>query len=756
MVNTQIIRHWIARLSASDPGSIRLQFASKIVLTVASACFVMFHIVQLGSHVNLTPVMLAGLVGLQANVIVNDNTTKAKKITTCLFPLSSAISVTLAVAFSIIGYHLADIMLPIIVFLAFYVQRFGTRYFSLGMIGFLSFYFSLMYIHGINFSQLLWYYGAIFVGTAFAYIVNFLFFKEQPNKILKGCMSSYHMQTNLTLNIIINMIQDSNPSAKRVKNLTHDIMILNVYMRMVAGQFEYTDPGEVWPGIQTNELRLYVFDTTMLIETLAQTVKKLKDLHAMEKSDVRYCLLQIVQSLRDVEVLGEEYDSSSLEKVKKNIRKLRKELDLLKAKNPDFKECLYLLRRIESIANHVVDEVKTIQQKRLEHLRLDKNQDKSTKERKKAVEEENGSEDAKQKQKQKQKDEKHSLRPSTKKGLQAAMTSGVAIIIGHFLSPSYPYWMVLSANMVILGTETVGRTARKASQRFVGTFFGAIVGLVIGHLVAGQTYFTMLLLAVSIFMSYYLMSLSYDVFIFWITMLLAMAFELLSVKGIERVLVLRVLDTVIGAGLSATAVAFLFPHKTTDKVRDLMIEFLSDLKEYVDTYLNKFAGAQTIHHLAGKALNLDQKLQQIKNDADIIKRWPGNLSRSGIEIKLTVLTAISYYAKHLMASANREQRLEIDDKVKLTLEQVQIYFNKNVDTLCQLFNEQLKGDINLWELKSEREFIERALDEHGFENLKKTQFFHDLDYVWSINQAIIELAMNLGAHVENETDVKSA
>ena len=151
-ITTQPIFYWKTRLSSSDPGFIRLRFAANIVLTVFSACLVMLLLSKLGWHGNLTPVMLTGLVGLQANVIVNDKTEKARKITTLLFPLASAISITLAAAVLHSGYHLPDMLLLIVVFLAFFVQRFGIRYFSFGMIGFLTFYFSLMYLQSLTFS----------------------------------------------------------------------------------------------------------------------------------------------------------------------------------------------------------------------------------------------------------------------------------------------------------------------------------------------------------------------------------------------------------------------------------------------------------------------------------------------------------------------------------------------------------------------------------------------------------------------------
>lgn len=57
------------------------------LLTVTCAGLVMFLLVQLEGNGNLTPIMLTGLVGLQAHVLVNDPTIRAKKITTCLFSL---------------------------------------------------------------------------------------------------------------------------------------------------------------------------------------------------------------------------------------------------------------------------------------------------------------------------------------------------------------------------------------------------------------------------------------------------------------------------------------------------------------------------------------------------------------------------------------------------------------------------------------------------------------------------------------------
>lgn len=88
--------NWIARFSAVDPGYVRMRFAANIVFTVFLACLVMLIGLHIGSEAKLTPVMLAGLVALQANVLVGDRKERAKKLTTCLFSLPCVLAITVS------------------------------------------------------------------------------------------------------------------------------------------------------------------------------------------------------------------------------------------------------------------------------------------------------------------------------------------------------------------------------------------------------------------------------------------------------------------------------------------------------------------------------------------------------------------------------------------------------------------------------------------------------------------------------------
>jgi uncharacterized membrane protein YgaE (UPF0421/DUF939 family) len=675
--------YWVARLAASDPGFVRLHFAIKIVLTIFVACLVMLIGLQLGSQTNITPIMLTGLVALQANVLVNDGTVPARKVTTRLFPFSCALSITIATTATHIGYHLADLILVLIVFLTFYLQKFGVRHFTLGMIGFLTFYFSLMYMRNVVFSQLLWFYAGILVATASAYLVNFILFKEQPNKRLLRSMTSYHIQAKLVLNQIIESIRGTKPNRKEKKK---SILILNEYVRTVVSLSKSYNPSKVWPNFGMNELSTYLFNTTMLLELLSIASGKLRVLEVKTTVNVRNLLLQIAQSLKDVKVL-EGKQNGPLENLRYAIDMLGKELkalELVELDNQELRKGLDILRRVEHTAIKVMDEITIIQQK---HTCRESNKSQYSELKQDRVEPSKKTMEGKQMNR--------TLGPSTKKGLQAAFASAAAIVIGHLISPSYPYWALLAVNMVTIGTETSRRAVTKATERIIGTIAGAIVGVIAVQFVYEHPYVIGMLLMISVFMAYYLMALSYSIFIFWVTLLLTMAFGLMNVPSIENVLIIRVLDTIIGVILGACAAIFIMPHRTIDKIKNSVNEYIKDLKEFIDSHANVVNNTHDPNVLVHKALLLDQKLHLIKSEANIIKRWTRKMTRMHISKNIMILSVFNEFVKHLASLSNHETSLKLDGKIVRALNSLEKNLEENMDTVCQMLNVDVNQETDI-------------------------------------------------------------
>ncbi|HEX6923064.1 MAG TPA: FUSC family protein, partial [Bacillales bacterium] len=326
--NIQIVRHWWYRILVSDPGFARLRQATQVTLTVICAVLSMYVLVNVFGSGQIIASILAGVLGLIGTLIVNfsEDSTNQKKLTTVLLGASSAAAITLGAVLSLLG-HVVDFALVAIIFTAFYLQRFGPRYFGIGMVSFITVYISSLL--NVGFSQLPWLYSSIAMGVAYAFLFNFYIFRDQPGKVLKRSMKAFHIQTGVTLDLVIGMIRHPHSFRQRFKGPDRNVAKLGEYAMMVSGQLGSTDPGDVWPGVQTHQLRLYLFDTEMLIETLTAAVKRLENLDALQQSDVRELLLHAVWSVR--EVLQDEYNPSHLKRARKELKRLRDEVHRLEA-----------------------------------------------------------------------------------------------------------------------------------------------------------------------------------------------------------------------------------------------------------------------------------------------------------------------------------------------------------------------------------------------------------------------------------------
>lgn len=722
---------WLGRFLASDPGRKRFQQAGKATISLISAVFTMLFLLKLFDHTAITPAIVSGMVGMLGIFVVMDDTTAKKKVTTPLIGVAVAVGITLGSAFA--HYSLVvNILLVGAIFSAFYFSRFAIRYFSMGMAGFLSIYISS--ILQLDVAHLSWFYIGIVIGVVYAFLYNFIIFKGSVH-VLRRSMRSFHIQSNLTFTILMKMIEDPDTSSKRRKLLDRNVRRLNEYARIVAGDINENDLKKLWPGIEPSQLRLYVFDTEMLIQTLTDSLKRLKELDALEVTELRRLLVWVLRSLRDAEVLAQDYDPRSLEEAEKAVQALRLLLSELLNQEEKPKGWVYLLRRIESIANHVLEAAITIQ----ESLKVSE---------RKETNEENKDESEVEEKEDKPDEEPKSLKPSTRKAIQALVAGTLAIIVGELIAPAQPYWVLLTTFIIQIGTESVGRTYMKAFQRSVGTVIGAILGFGAAKLVSGNSELEVFLLFVVLFLAFYLFTVSYTLMSLFITMLIAFMYDLL-LGGISMQLMgARVIDTIAGALIALTVSAFVFPKKTKDKVADAFDDFLEELGGYVSSYMKTFTNIED-KPLTDQAFDLDQLLQGIKDEAQSLLQRPGAVTRSGIGRWITVVTAINYYAKHLLASSNRKVPAKVSEELSSVFHQTEEKITHNIETLRQLLKDK-EGSHVLWSLGQEREKIETLAP-----SWKKSQvdLIHHLYYVWRINQSIVALGEELGAEVK-ETQTK--
>jgi uncharacterized membrane protein YgaE (UPF0421/DUF939 family) len=710
---------WLGRLLASDPGKIRFYKASRATVSLIASVFTTLLIMRAAGNPVITPAIVAGMTGLLGIMAIMDDTKEKMKVTTLLMAPSAMFGITIG-SLSGNAYYI-DVMMIIIIFCSFYLTRFGVRYFSLSMIAFMTVYISsVLKLHS---NQLPWFFAGITIGILYAYVVNFILFQGTA-KNLKKSIRSFHFQSNLTFNLLLSAMKDPQVSMKRKKDLQKNVLKLKEYAVIVSGYIKAEDVKEMWPGLTTAQLRLYVFDTGMLAETLSDSIRSLKNADAQDLEEIRPLLIEVTQALREAEVLAPHNEEQNLEGAERAVQKLRLMiLDLLN-RDQEPKGWVFLIRRIESIANHVIEGATTIQQS------LD---NKKTVQAAPAESEEELDEDA-------PKDEP-GLKPSTKKAYQALAAGVLSIIIGQFISPTQPYWVLLTAFIVLLGTESIGRIYTKGFQRSLGTIIGAVIGFLMAKLLSGQPVIEVILLFAVIFLAFYLLTVSYTMMSLFITMLIAFMYDIL-LGGITFELIgSRVLDTIAGALIALVVSTIIFPKKTKQKVAESINEFLTELKPYVTEYVKSFREDVNVKELSEKGFTLDQKLQAIKDEAQTLMQRPGSPAHTDMTRWFTVLSAINYYAKHLVASSYRKG-FDYPEELVEVFKKTEEKLGHNMDTLMDLLKRSELEEPVMYSLEIEQEQIERLAPSR---KQSQRDLIHHLYYVWRINHSLLELGTELGA-----------
>ncbi|MFD1019777.1 FUSC family protein [Thalassobacillus hwangdonensis] len=702
-------RYWLGRLFASDPGQKRLSQAGKATLSLISSVFAVLLLLQ---DAALTPAIVSGMTAMLSIMAVMDDTKKEKQVTTLLMGISAACGVTVGSLLASSAYLVSSAMV-VIIFSAFYFTRFGSRYFSLGMIGFMTVYISSFL--KLSPAQFPLFYLGIAIGVTFAFIYNFIIFKDSAEMLRRG-MRSFHIQGNLTFQILLEMINDPEIDEGRKRKLDYNVSKLKEYASNVATDLNSHDVREVWPGLSTGQLRLYVFDTSMLVETLADSLEQLKRDEAFKADEIRQLIIHTITALRNAKVLAPEYEKENLSAARDAIAELNKMITEQYKQDKEEDGHIYLLRRIESIAEHVTYGALAIQQSLQSRNAI-------------SVKEEN-EEDADNEEEE----ESSEMKPSTKKAFQALIAGAISVVVGHIISPIQPYWVILTTFIVLLGTESVGHTYRKGFQRSIGTVAGAIIGFGLAKLVSGQPTLEVTLIFIVIFSAFYMLAVSYTIMSVFITILIAFMYDLI-LGGISfELLGARVIDTIAGAIIALLVSAVIFPTRTRDKVTEAFTSYLEELEAYVVTYMESFRESKGIKELAYNAFELDDKVQAIKDQSQPLLNRPGIFKHMELPKWITIFTAINYYAKHLVASPY-QKHFNYPEELDGVFGSIEEKFKHNIHLLIK----KMQGVVTeetLYDLNAEREQVERYNPEGG---RLQGDLIHHLYYVWKINQSLLAL-----------------
>lgn len=157
-------------------------------------------------------------------------------------------------------------------------------------------------------------------------------------------------------------------------------------------------------------------------------------------------------------------------------------------------------------------------------------------------------------------------RVTTRQAIQGMAGGAFALVAGQLVSHERWYWAVGAVWWIFVNTTSRGETLVRGFRRVLGTVIGIAVGLVIAVPLDGAGAPTAGLVAVCVFGIFYAAAVSYTWMMLAVTVMAGLLYGLLGVLD-PGLLVLRVMETGVGALGAALAVLLLLPvttHATTD------------------------------------------------------------------------------------------------------------------------------------------------------------------------------------------------
>ena len=287
-------RNWAI---GSDPGLLRLRTASRTTGALATALLALFLLTKATGQ-PLTVALLGVLITMVSGRSVNEPDPRRQRITMALLPIPTALAITVA---TLLSPHpvVADAGFVLVVFIAVYVRRYGPRGTALGMVTFMSYFFTL-YLRA-KFSELPWLVGATLVGSLCSFVWSAFILPDRPESILRENIRSLRARMAIVVDTTADTVRSGQLDERRRRRLRIRTGRLNETALMVQAQIEdRVNPGAVWPGVSGEDLALWLFDAELTVERLATAGARaaLADIPAATRAELADTVALLSRAIR--------------------------------------------------------------------------------------------------------------------------------------------------------------------------------------------------------------------------------------------------------------------------------------------------------------------------------------------------------------------------------------------------------------------------------------------------------------------------
>ncbi|WP_143254030.1 FUSC family protein [Amycolatopsis keratiniphila] len=606
------------RLVASDPGLVRLRLGFSAVLSIVVAVLAI-----LPFHQPLTIVLVAAIAAMTSAFTVNDETPGKQAVTLALGLVLGAASLTAASVGSAVP-PLDSIVFVLLIFVAVYAQRFGSRGIALGSLSFFLFFFAMfLQTHLKQVPVLLL---ALTIGIAANAVVRFVLLRRHTDAEFLRIRRAFRAR----LAAVVRAAEDhlavggSERTRKRLRTT-------NARMHESVLLIEDTAP-EVTGADSVNRLRRRAIEVELAVQWLTITVQ-------------RTCAEDLDEDVRDDLI-------ARMRRFRSLIERDPRELPLI-SETEEFSKMLVEGSRIDEHAAPGDGVRRALAELALADVRAQRVAEHDVSD---AVDDPEDPDE--------EKSSAFAYDNQTRSAIQAVVGGGLAVLGGELVSSQRWYWAVLTVFVVFIGSSTAGATFVKGVRRIGGTLIGIVGGLVLTLLVSGSVPATLALILVCVFGMVYMARVSQVIMAFFITSMLGLLYSLLGTFSLE-VLWIRVAETAVGAAAGVLAAVVIVPVRTRAVMLDDVSALLEELDEFVEKTAGLLSGAENVSVIE-KSRDLDRAVDKVRTTIEPLTH-PVNLSSRrdyGWHV-LTTVETIAFRARHVAARSQPGLLLNEADRLLL-------------------------------------------------------------------------------------------
>lgn len=643
----------------SDPGSLRLRLAVRTTIALGCSMLAMYALTRATGQ-PLTVALLGAVITMIAARAVNEPDPREQRITMALLPVPAALSITAAALLA--SHQLAgDIVFVVVVFLAVYIRRFGSRGRALGMVAFMAYFFNLFLRAGVH--ELPWMIAAVSVGTLCTFVMTAYVLPDRPERVLQATIRSLRARMAILVDTTAELLRAGRLDERRRRRMRHRTRRLNETALMVQDQIEdKTNPAGRWLGTGAEHLAPWLFDAELSVEWVAiagqRATSVVPEIPVATRTELAEVLAELAWAIRvpDAEGLRRAAD--------------RAQHVLDRQPSPDA-----AVRRVALATIAAATATAEVRE------RIERVTEGGTAAREPDDLADETPADAEPEQ------PAGGLLPTTRQAIQASVAASLAIVTGNLVSPARWYWAVIAAFVVFAGTNTWGDTLAKGWQRLWGTALGVPCGILVATLVAGNSAVSVALIFGCLFCAFYFMQVTQSLMAFWITTMLALLYGLLGQFSLD-VLLLRIEETALGAVIGVAVAILVLPTNIGTTLRNDTREFLTELSELIGTCVASILDAAgPADSPTEQARQLDRKLQQVRATAKPLLAGIGGLAgRRSIQRRLRLFRACDRYARALARRSEQYRGSDCPPELAEAVMAAASQIQRNIDALVAMLD----------------------------------------------------------------------